>query len=165
MSALTQCASPSRCVNVGRGIVFRKENGPLAESTVDRGLITIPSDFSVGETIDRLADRASAHSLNVFARVDHAAGAAKVGLALRPTQLLIFGNPTGGTPLMQDQQTAGIDLPVKALAWEDADGRVWLSYNDPDWVAARHQLGAASKAAVEAMSAGLTALTKSAATR
>ena len=74
----------------------------------------------------------------VFARIDHAAGAASVGMALRPTELLIFGNPKGGTPLMQDRQTAGIDLPVKALAWEDADGKTWLSYNDADWIAARH---------------------------
>lgn len=129
------------------------------------GLITLSSDFSVAETIDRLAELATAHGLNIFARVDHAAGAAKVGMELRPTQLLIFGNPTGGTPLMQDQQTAGIDLPVKALAYENADGRVWLSYNDPAWIAERHGLGGTSRKAIEVMTTGLAALTKSAATR
>lgn len=129
------------------------------------GLVTIASEFPVAETIDRLAELATARGLHIFARVDHAAGAAKAGLALRPTQLLILGNPTGGTPLMQDRQTAGIDLPVKALAWEDADGRVWLSYNDAAFIAQRHGLGAASRNAVEAMAAGLGALTKTAATR
>jgi uncharacterized protein (DUF302 family) len=131
----------------------------------DDGLVTIASEFPVAETIDRLAELAMARGLHVFARVDHAAGAVKAGLALRPTQLLILGNPTGGTPLMQDRQRAGIDLPVKALAWEDADGRVWLSYNDAAWIAQRHALGAQSRAAVETMAAGVAALTKAAATR
>jgi uncharacterized protein (DUF302 family) len=131
----------------------------------DNGLVTLPSEYPVGETIDRLAALAEARGLHVFARVDHADGAAKAGMALRPTQLLIFGNPTGGTPLMQDRQTAGIDLPVKALAWEDADGRVWLGYNDAAWIAQRHGLGADSTKAVEAMAAGMAALIKAAATR
>ena len=130
----------------------------------DDGLITLPSAFSVAETIDRLAELATARGLHIFARIDHAAGAAMAGLALRPTQLLILGNPPGGTPLMQDRQIAGIDLPVKALAWEDADGRVWLTYNDAAWIAQRHGLGAQSQAAVEAIAAGMTMLTKSAAT-
>jgi uncharacterized protein (DUF302 family) len=129
------------------------------------GLVTIASDYPVAETIDRLASQVTARGLHVFARIDHADGAAKAGMALRPTQLLIFGNPTGGTPLMQDRQTAGIDLPVKALAWEDAEGRVWLSYNDAAWIAQRHALGAESKTAVEGMAAGMAALTKAAATR
>jgi uncharacterized protein (DUF302 family) len=131
----------------------------------ENGLITLPSEYPVTETIDRLAALVTARGLHVFARIDHADGAAKAGMALRPTQLLIFGNPTGGTPLMQDRQTAGIDLPVKGLAWEDADGRVWLSYNDAAWIAQRHALGAESRKAVEAMAAGLAALTKAAASR
>jgi uncharacterized protein (DUF302 family) len=131
----------------------------------DNGLIALPSEYPVGETIDRLAALATARGLHVFARVDHADGAAKAGMALRPTQLLIFGNPTGGTPLMQDRQTAGIDLPVKALAWEDAGGRVWLGYNDAAWIAQRHGLGADSKKAVEVVAAGMAALIKAAATR
>jgi uncharacterized protein (DUF302 family) len=83
---------------------------------------------------------------------------------LRPTQLVLFGNAKGGTPLMEDNQTAGIDLPLKALAWEDADGKVWLSYNAPSWIAQRHGLGAASAAAVNAMTAGLSALIEEATT-
>ncbi len=123
------------------------------------GLATIASSFSVEETIDRLASKVTSLGLVVFARIDHAAGAAKVGMELRPTELLIFGNPKGGTPLMQDQQTAGIDLPVKALAWQDATGQVWLTTNDAAWIAERHQLGASSADAVKAMAAGLAALT------
>jgi uncharacterized protein (DUF302 family) len=131
----------------------------------DNGLITIPSAFSVAETIDRLAAAVVSRGLAVFARVDHAAGATEVGMPLRPTQLLVFGNPKGGTPLMQERQSAGIDLPLKALAWEDADGKVWLSTNDAAWIAQRHGLGAPSEQAVASMAAGLTALTKAAATR
>jgi len=127
------------------------------------GLITISSSRSVHETIDRLVARVTTLGLNVFARIDHAAGAAKVSMPLRPTELLIFGNPKGGTPLMQDQQTAGIDLPVKALAWEDGDGKVWLTYNDAAWLAERHGLGSSSAEAVKAIAAGLAAVTSYAA--
>jgi uncharacterized protein (DUF302 family) len=89
----------------------------------------------------------------VFARIDHAEGAAQVGMTLRPTELALFGNPRGGTPLMQDRQTAGIDLPLKALAWEDAEGHVWLTYNEATWLAQRHHLGAGSSGAVLALDA------------
>ncbi len=123
------------------------------------GLIKILSTHSVPETIDRLESAATAAGLKTFARVDHAAGAATVGMQLRPTLLLVFGNPRGGTPLMIDEQAAGIDLPLKALAFQDADGQVWLTYNDPTWVAERHRLGSESAAAVQAMSNGLAALT------
>ena len=129
----------------------------------DSGLVTIPSAFSVRETIDRLVSTVTSHGLTVFARIDHADNATKVAMPLRPTELLIFGNPKGGTPLMQDRQTAGIDLPVKALAWEDADGKVWLSYNDAAWLAQRHGLGAKSADAVKAIAAGMAAVTKVAA--
>jgi uncharacterized protein (DUF302 family) len=128
----------------------------------DNGLTTIASAFSVPETIDRLIAAIAPLGMNVFARIDHAEGAAKVGMPLRPTQLLLFGNPKGGTPLMQDKQTAGIDLPLKALVWEDADGKVWLSYNEAAWIAQRHGLGAASAAAVTAIAAGLEKVTKAA---
>jgi uncharacterized protein (DUF302 family) len=101
--------------------------------------------------------------LTVFARIDHAANATRAGMQLRPTELLMFGNPRAGTPLMQDRQTIGIDLPVKALAWQDAEGRVWLTWNDTAWLAERHGLGAASAAAVEAIEAGLAAVSKAAA--
>ncbi|MER8731429.1 DUF302 domain-containing protein [Mesorhizobium sp. M0018] len=119
------------------------------------GLITVQSRFGVAETIDRLVGTVERAGLLVFARIDHAAGARIVEASLRPTQLLIFGNPKGGTPLMQDRQLAGIDLPVKALAWEDEQGKVWLSYNDAHWLAERHGLGDASRNAVAAIAAGM----------
>ena len=105
-----------------------------------------------------------AKGLTVFARIDHAAGAAGVGLSLRPTEVLIFGNARGGTPLMQSAQTIGIDLPLKALVWQDASGATWLSYNDPGWLAKRHGLGHEVDAAVNAMTAALAAVAKAATT-
>jgi uncharacterized protein (DUF302 family) len=119
------------------------------------GLITVESRLGVTETIDRLAETVVQAGLRVFARIDHAAGAREVGATLRPTGLLIFGNPTGGTPLMQDRQLASIDLPLKALAWEDAQGKVWLSYNDAHWLAERHGLGEGSRDAVAAIATGM----------
>lgn len=127
------------------------------------GLITVESRFGVTETIDRLAEVVKRAGLLVFARIDHAAGARDVGASLRPTELLIFGNPKGGTPLMQDRQLAGIDLPVKALAWEDEQGKVWLSYNDAHWIAERHGLGEASREAVAAIAAGMEKVSAAAA--
>jgi len=129
----------------------------------DNGLVTLSSRFPVRETIDRLVEKVTSLGLNVFARVDHAAGAARVGMPLRPTELLIFGNPKGGTPLMLDQQSTGIDLPIKVLAYEDADGKVWLTYNEAQWIAARHGLGANSADAVKAIAAGMAAVTRYAA--
>lgn len=105
------------------------------------GLITLKSAHSVKDTMDRLEAAAKSRGLNVFLRVDHAAGAQKIGKTLRPTELLVFGNPQGGTPLMECAQGAGIDLPLKALAWQDAGGQVWLGYNDPAWLAKRHDAG------------------------
>ena len=124
------------------------------------GLITIASRFSVRETIDRLTAAVTSAGLLVFARIDHARNAAQVDMELRPTELLIFGHPKGGTPLMQDKQTAGIDLPVKALAWEDEEGTVWLTYNEITWLATRHELGASSKDTIESIEAGLATLTR-----
>jgi uncharacterized protein (DUF302 family) len=121
------------------------------------GLITVASRFSVPETVERLVAFATSHGLTVFARIDHADGATKAGLRLRPTELVIFGHAKGGTPLMADRQTAGIDLPLKALAWEDANGKVWLSCNDAAWIGQRHGLGPASAQAVQAMAAGIAA--------
>lgn len=128
------------------------------------GLISIASGFSAKETVDRLAAEIHATGMTVFARIDHAAGAAAVGLTLRPTEVLIFGNARGGTPLMQVEQTTGIDLPLKALVFEDAAGKVWLSYNDPHWLAARHGLGAAVARPIDAIAAVLHAVTTKAAT-
>ena len=119
------------------------------------GLITLESAYSAAETIDRLAETVTKAGLPVFARIDHAAGAEQVGMPLRPTQLLIFGQARGGTPLMQENQTAGIDLPLKALAWTDEAGKTWLSYNDPEWIAHRHGLAAPSAQAVPGMRGAL----------
>ena len=119
--------------------------------------MTVASSFSTQQTIDRLEAALKGGGATIFARVDHAAGAASVNLPLRPTQLLIFGNPKGGTPLMQFQQTMGIELPLKALAWEDAAGKVWVSYNDPAWLAARHGTAADVAKVTEALAASLKA--------
>ncbi|MEO7760802.1 MAG: DUF302 domain-containing protein [Casimicrobiaceae bacterium] len=102
------------------------------------GLIGVKSPFSSKETVDRLEVVLKEKGMTIFARIDHAAGATKVGKQLRPTEVLIFGNPQGGTPFMECNQTVGIDLPLKALVWEDASGQVWLGYNDPTYVAGRH---------------------------
>ena len=128
----------------------------------DNGLVSVQSHVSVRETLDRFLAALAARKLTVFARVDHAAGAASAGLPLRPTEVVIFGNPMGGTARMQDRQSAGIDLPLKALVWEDADGKAWLTYNDPAWITQRHGLGAASAAAVKAMAALLSAIAQEA---
>ncbi|QQS54665.1 MAG: DUF302 domain-containing protein [Candidatus Competibacteraceae bacterium] len=102
------------------------------------GLIALKSPLSPKETMDRLENLLQKKGMTIFARVDHAAGAKKIGKTLRPTELLIFGNPQGGTPFMECAQTVGIDLPLKALVWEDASGQVWLGYNDPAFLATRH---------------------------
>lgn len=127
------------------------------------GLIIIASSNTAKATLDRLESEVKARGITVFARIDHTAGAARAGLALRPTELLIFGNATAGTPLMQAAQTIGIDLPLKALAWEDASGRVWLSYNDPGWLAQRHGLDVSSPAMTGAMSVTLATIAQHAA--
>ena len=123
------------------------------------GLITVASEFGPKETMDRLEKEIRGKGLTVFARIDHAAGATEAGLKLRPTELIIFGNARGGTPLMQASQTSGIDLPLKMLVWEDAEGRTLVSYNDPDWIVKRHGLNLSAevvdnlKAALKAISA------------
>ncbi|MBQ0742218.1 MAG: DUF302 domain-containing protein [Pseudomonas sp.] len=120
------------------------------------GLISVKSPYPVAETLDRMEAGAEKRGLKVFARIDHAAGAASIGETLRPTELLIFGNPKGGTPVMQCAQTAGIELPLKALAWEDEQGQVWLGYNDPAYLVRRHS--SSGCAAVEPMSNALSGL-------
>ena len=104
------------------------------------GLITLPSQFGPEETMGRLEIELRAKGMNIFARIDHAAGAREAGLELRPTEVIIFGNARGGTPLMQSAQTAGIDLPLKALVWQDETNKTWISYNEPSWIGARHGL-------------------------
>ena len=107
--------------------------------------------------MDRLEAEIRAHGMKVFGRIDHATGAAEAGLALRPTELIIFGNARRGTPLMQSVQTVGIDLPLKALVWEDASGTTWLSYNEPSWIAQRHNIPNA-ESIVSKMTAALSAM-------
>ena len=129
---------------------------------VIEGLTSIQSSFAPKATMDRLDAEIRAKGLNVFARIDHAAGAAEVGLTLAPTELIIFGNARGGTPLMQSVQTIGIDLPLKALVWQDASGKTWLSYNEPRWIAQRHGVANAEQI-VSRMNALLTAMARKAA--
>jgi uncharacterized protein (DUF302 family) len=119
------------------------------------GLTTLKSNFGPDETVNRLETEIKAHGMSVMARINHAALAAEAGLALRPTQVIIFGNPRGGTPLMQAKQTIGIDLPLKALVWQDDAGTTWLSWNEPAWLVQRHELGGAEKM-VAAMTSGLS---------
>ena len=102
------------------------------------GLVAVKSPHTAAETMNRLDAQVKQRGLSVFVRIDHAANAAKVGRTLRPTELMIFGNPQAGTALMECAQGAGIDLPLKALVWEDPQGQVWLGYNDPAWLAQRH---------------------------
>ena len=120
------------------------------------GLIAMKSPFTAKETMNRFEENAKQRGLNVFARIDHAAGAAKIGKTLRPTEVLIFGNPQGGTPLVECAQSVGIDLPLKALVWEDAQGQVWLGYNDPAYLAQRHSV--AQCPAVGVLSGALSGL-------
>jgi uncharacterized protein (DUF302 family) len=126
------------------------------------GLTTVQSAYGPKDTMDRFEAEVKGKGLTVFARTDHAAGAAEVGLQLRPTAVLVFGNAKGGTPLMQAAQTVGIDLPLKVLVWQDAAGKTWLSYNDPGWIAKRHGLGHEVDATVGALTGALSALAKAA---
>ena len=127
------------------------------------GLIAFKSPYAAKETMNRFEENAKQRGLNVFARIDHAAGAAKIGKSLRPTEVLIFGNPQGGTPFMECAQSAGIDLPLKALVWEDAQGQVWLAYNDPSYLTQRH--GVPQCPAVGALSKALSDLAEASTAR
>jgi uncharacterized protein (DUF302 family) len=127
------------------------------------GLITVASKYDPAETIKRLEAAIVAKGMTVFARIDHAGGAKEAGLELRPTEVVIFGSAKAGTPLMQAEQTMGIDLPLKALVWQDAAGKTWISYNDPAWLAQRHGLAASGHAVLEKMRAVLAEVTGAAA--
>jgi uncharacterized protein (DUF302 family) len=112
------------------------------ESLPENGMVHLPSPYSVAETVLRLENILARKGLTLFARIDHAAGAKAVGLTMPPAQVLIFGNAKAGTPLMVAAPTSAIDLPLKALAWEDAEGNVRLSYNSADYLAQRHRIPA-----------------------
>lgn len=127
----------------------------------DAGLVKVPSLNSVKRSIDKLEAEVQERGMKVFARIDHAAGALQAGKTLRPTELLIFGSPQGGTPLMECVQAIGLDLPLKMLAWEDEQGAVWLSYNDLGYLANRY--GVWDCPQVEVLSAVLSRLAKVAA--
>ena len=123
------------------------------------GLISVASKYDPAETIRRLEAAIMAKGMTVFTRIDHAAGANEAGLELRPTEVVIFGSAKAGTPLMQAEQTMGIDLPLKALVWQDAAGKTGISYNDPAWLAQRHGLAPSGHAALEKMRAVLAEVT------
>jgi uncharacterized protein (DUF302 family) len=129
----------------------------------ETGLVNVPSLFSVAETAERFVAAAEKAGLMIFVRIDHAAAATKVGKALRPTRLIIFGSPKVGTELMSSDQRIGIDLPLKALAWQDAEGKVWLSYNDPDYLFGRFAIE--DRAEVKAKISGAFAKLSRAATQ
>ena len=125
------------------------------------GLTSIPGRLGPKETMDRLEAEIRAKGLTIFARIDHAAGAEEAGLPLAPTNLIIFGNARGGTPLMQSAQTVGIDLPLKILVWQDAANNTWLSYNEPRWIAQRHGV-AGVESTIDKMADLLAAIAKEA---
>jgi uncharacterized protein (DUF302 family) len=120
----------------------------------ESGLETLPAARGTAETADRLKQVLKEKGIHLFARIGHSDAAREAGLSLRPTVVLVFGNPVAGTPLMQSNQTIGIDLPLKALVREDEAGRTWLTYNRPDYLARRHGIEDRD-AVVQAMTAGL----------
>jgi uncharacterized protein (DUF302 family) len=127
------------------------------------GLTTLRSNHGPRDTMDRLEAAVTTRGMTVFARIDHAAGARDAGLSLRPTELLIFGNAKAGTPLMRAAQSIGIDLPLKALVWQDTSGDTWISYNDPSWLANRHTLAGDIAAVIGNMATALKAVANEAA--
>jgi uncharacterized protein (DUF302 family) len=130
-------------------------------SPANAGLVTLPSAHSAAETVERLKALLVKKGVQLFGHIDHTAEAKKVGLGLRPTQVLIFGNPQAGTPLMQSRQTIGLDLPLRALVWEDEAGKVWLTYHPLDFLAQSHHVADRDEA-VKALDAGLAALARTA---
>ena len=129
-------------------------------ANLDGGIASKPSTHSVDDTVAKLKSLLDAKGVMIFTIVDHSGEAAKVGLKMRPTKLVIFGNPKAGTPLMQAGQTIGIDLPLKALVWQDAAGKTQVSYNEPGWLARRHGLGPETDGTVAAMTGMLAKLAK-----
>jgi len=132
-------------------------------SESENGMVSIKSENDFETTLTKLESIIVAKELILFAKVDHAAGASKVGKQLRPTTLLIFGSPKAGTPLMEAEQKIGLDLPLKVLVWEDEAQQVWLTYNDIDYLAKRHALGDEVEATVTLLANVLDAFTKHAA--
>ena len=130
----------------------------------DTGLITLPSAHDAASTVERLKALLAQKGIELFAHIDHAAGAEKMGLLLRPTQVLIFGNPKAGTPLILSRQSIGLDLPLRVLVWEDGEGKTWLTYRRVEELARRHHVTDSGEA-VKALDAGLDGLARAAAAR
>jgi len=122
------------------------------------GLIIVASNYGHAETLSRVVASVAERGMSILARIDHAGAAAKAGLELRPTEVLIFGNPKAGTPLMQTAQTIGIDLPLKLLVWQDEAGKTWLAYNDPAWLARRHGADVGTGPVLGAMTKALASI-------
>jgi uncharacterized protein (DUF302 family) len=137
--------------------------GPHRGATGGHGLVALKSPHSQADTLTRLEAQVRQRNLNVFARIDHAGAAQRSGMTLRPTEVMIFGNPQAGTPLMACVQSLGIDLPMKALVWTDAAGQVWLGYNDPVWLV--HRNGGADCPAAENVRKALAAIAEAAVAR
>ena len=147
-------------MNTPRAFAFLLLASVPALAAAADGLIALKSPHQPKETMDRLEGIVTQKGMTVFARVNHAAGAAKIGKTLRPTEGLIFGNPQGGTPFMECAKSVGIDLPIKALVWADAAGQTWLGYNDPAFLAKRH--GAADCPAAGGMAKAMAGFAESA---
>ncbi len=128
------------------------------------GMINVASSFTVSESAERMVKILNKKGMTIFKRIKHSQSADRVGVKLRPTELIIFGNPKVGSPLMACQQSIAIDLPQKALIWEDEKGKVWISYNDPRYLAARHHLAGCEKV-INKIGKALAGITKAAATR
>jgi uncharacterized protein (DUF302 family) len=141
--------------------IRRKERTMNPDGPAKTDLVTLPSAHGATGTVGRLKALLAQKGIEVFAHIDHATAARRVGLPLRPTQVLIFGNPQAGTPLMQSQQTIGLDLPLRVLVWEDEAGKVWLTYHPIDFLAQFHHVAERDEA-VKALDAGLAGLARAA---
>ena len=128
------------------------------------GVIDVPSSLNVEETADRMESILNKKGMTIFNRIKHSENAAKVGIELRKTELIIFGNPKVGSPLMKCQKSVAIDLPQKALIWEDANAKVWISYNDPKYLEKRHNI-TGCEGAISKITKALAGITKSASTK
>ena len=144
------------------GTIYFSRQKVIAQAAAPTGLIVKPSPYSVEETETRFKQILETRGLNLFATVDHAQNASGVDLELRPTRVVIFGNPKVGTPLMQCQQTIAIDLPQKVLIWEDEQGQVQLAYNDPQYLGGRHRLDGCGVEAIKTVAGALDNLTNGA---
>jgi uncharacterized protein (DUF302 family) len=140
------------------GVLFTMSLSVMASN----GMVNVASDYDVKQTADRLESVLKKKNMKIFNRINHAKGAMGVGIELRDTQLIIFGNPKVGSPLMKCQQTVALDLPQKALIWKDNKGKVWISYNDPMYLKQRHNLTGCDKVLSKVTNA-LANITKTAA--